>query len=633
MVSVKTILKDKLALSPPIFINRALFGGCQGDKSLRDRLSTILAQDSVNSRFIPHLHGFKFDNNFTSVEYISNEIVFKSWGRCGGMVFAALDYFLSSDRSIPQSTEMPVPCSWLDTYIYERHVACFWVIVRYAVGLALDPNPTRITNLRNDCAPNRNTYDEVREMVADRPCVIILIPRYFMDHGEWHVVLAVGCTHSDVDGEAWIHIHDPNHPDKECVLIHSEYNMLEYELDCHGRLGPLIKDDWSAYIIGYHYNYQGPPADSYEQVDLSGQDCRNWQPDPARYNNYTGSILNRADFTNNNVLGGLDFGSSEAKDADFFNVTAAKSSFSFCTFHETDFSEADLKGSSFIDATDLHSSLFKHAQLQDADFSGFTGYDTDFSNAIMNNAKFKSATLHDARFETIEANTVNFNQATLLDSKWMHAKITAIPEEEGHKWTKFGAAKMDGADFTNCEINRALFYLSRLCDAIFVDASLSHINFEFANLSGADFSNARLTYCDFINTDSIETDFDGATMSNITFDSLRAPNKYKFKNTQLNTIDIKSSNMPGAEFDGATICSLTCVGSTMDGAKFISVRLSNCSFKNCSLNDIDFSGATLTNVDFHDITMDEFTSCDWTGVSCSGVRADDSEIQNLINGL
>jgi hypothetical protein len=87
--------------------------------------------------FVPHLHGFRFLNEF------SNKAVsmIPMLGACGGMSYAALDYFLAG-QIVPPFTETPTNSSVLGRYIWDRHwdstVRSWHATTHAALSLGLD---------------------------------------------------------------------------------------------------------------------------------------------------------------------------------------------------------------------------------------------------------------------------------------------------------------------------------------------------------------------------------------------------------------------------------------------------------------------------------------------------------------
>jgi len=74
---------------------------------------------AVMTKFNPSVHGFKFINQFKNI-FISG-IDWFTGGLCGGMSYAALDYYKNS-KIIPQQNYMPAEGMPLQSYLYDRQV-------------------------------------------------------------------------------------------------------------------------------------------------------------------------------------------------------------------------------------------------------------------------------------------------------------------------------------------------------------------------------------------------------------------------------------------------------------------------------------------------------------------------------
>lgn len=93
-----------------------------GDRRVREfsfSAAPIPPSPPRRTRFDPALHGFKFVNSFKNI-FIS-EIDYTTSGLCGGMAYAALDYF-NAGKPIPPQDFMPAEGMPLQSYIYGRQV-------------------------------------------------------------------------------------------------------------------------------------------------------------------------------------------------------------------------------------------------------------------------------------------------------------------------------------------------------------------------------------------------------------------------------------------------------------------------------------------------------------------------------
>lgn len=94
------------------------YGGVERIMTDFEVLTTALSTTRM-TRFNPTTHGFKFVNNFTVQTQIAGFNGPSFGGLCGGMVYAALDYF-HAGVTIPQQDYMPAEGMPLQSYLYGR---------------------------------------------------------------------------------------------------------------------------------------------------------------------------------------------------------------------------------------------------------------------------------------------------------------------------------------------------------------------------------------------------------------------------------------------------------------------------------------------------------------------------------
>lgn len=176
------------------------------------------------AEFKPSLHGFRFVNSFTGsplpqgLDALGTLAGAPSrFGLCGGMSFAAADFFLAR-REIPQASKAPARGEPLYDMIYRRQVHSF-------NGLAA---PARFADWmrRPDAGPLGTRHltlsdlpDIVSALDAGNPVVLGLV---YASAGEplWHnhQVLAIGSSSVETAGRT-IRIYDPNYPANDSVTI------------------------------------------------------------------------------------------------------------------------------------------------------------------------------------------------------------------------------------------------------------------------------------------------------------------------------------------------------------------------------------------------------------------------------
>lgn len=167
--------------------------------------------------FVPSRHAFHFRNGFQGQVFGTGE---SAYGLCGGMSFAAADYYIAG-KEIPAQKQAPADGSALFTYIYSRQATSFGTLG--AMGMKF----TQWMQLPDDGADSTHarTMEGLPAMRAalsrGEPVVLGLV---FNRKGEkaWdnHQVLAVEEVAAESDSElARLRIYDSNFPDRDDVRI------------------------------------------------------------------------------------------------------------------------------------------------------------------------------------------------------------------------------------------------------------------------------------------------------------------------------------------------------------------------------------------------------------------------------
>jgi hypothetical protein len=172
--------------------------------------------------FDPQIHGFPFPNRFENVlpPLLARPLGFvKTTDRCGGMAYAALDFFhagiaLPAMRAEDYAGDRLSERHWLARYIFRRQVASLsnlrarnfvtW-IVRSDEGL-MEATRAELPAL-------------MRAIDTGRPVVLGMIAtRSVLDLTTNHQVVAYGYEADPGSGETRVLVYDPNSPWLEVAL-------------------------------------------------------------------------------------------------------------------------------------------------------------------------------------------------------------------------------------------------------------------------------------------------------------------------------------------------------------------------------------------------------------------------------
>jgi len=175
------------------------------------------------TRFDPALNGFHFKNSFQTVTGVFD---ITTGGLCGGMVYAAMDYF-NKGQAAPAQTYVPVNGTQLQSYIYARHINSLERVMPKWVELHANPLGARNAEFFNWGLQGTGggRLQELRsEIDAGRP-VPLGLKSLDADPSNDHVVLAIGYDMGRYRGDLGankedlkIFVYDPNSGNRTITL-------------------------------------------------------------------------------------------------------------------------------------------------------------------------------------------------------------------------------------------------------------------------------------------------------------------------------------------------------------------------------------------------------------------------------
>lgn len=164
--------------------------------------------------FRPSVHGFPFRNGFQGRILGTGE---NSYGLCGGMSFAAADYFLAQ-RPIPGGPKAPAEGTPLHEYLYARQAASFGAFG--VMGLKF-VEWMQLPDEGEDSVQSRTLsgLPAIRRTLARGEPVVLGLVLNRTGEKAWdnHQVLALD---EQTEGETTtIRIYDPNFPKRDDIII------------------------------------------------------------------------------------------------------------------------------------------------------------------------------------------------------------------------------------------------------------------------------------------------------------------------------------------------------------------------------------------------------------------------------
>ncbi|MFD1613983.1 RICIN domain-containing protein [Gelatiniphilus marinus] len=230
---------------------------------------TLARPNPKFTSFDVYKDGFNFENDFETI-VDAGIAKFKLKGLCGGMAYAANDYF-SYKMTVPATSSLPPNGSPLQKYIYERQQNSLANIDKFG-ELSFNPDGIRDEEFFYWGLEDRFYTTLKNSINKNRPIPLGLFNIY-NDPTKHHQVLAIGYDFGGYrEGRHWdpnkenvrIFIYDPNYSNEICALVpNTKENCYdEYSVTRIGnfyKLGSKKAKKWRTYFIDEKYNPKRPP--------------------------------------------------------------------------------------------------------------------------------------------------------------------------------------------------------------------------------------------------------------------------------------------------------------------------------------------------------------------------------------
>lgn len=187
----------------------------------------------VRTSFNAIHHGFKFSNSFVNrvISVPALGIDFTTKGRCGGMAFAALDYW-HHHLAIPEDSSLPVDGTLVSTYTYERLINSIVAnAFKFFHFMRTPDHPTWLNGIGVARATREEEFPKLQQLIDQgQPCALGLTQaRDVGGFGNDHQVVAYGYE----IGEPYstVLIYDNRYPNVEHRLkFKTAYDPAEREI-------------------------------------------------------------------------------------------------------------------------------------------------------------------------------------------------------------------------------------------------------------------------------------------------------------------------------------------------------------------------------------------------------------------
>lgn len=211
--------------------------------------------------FIPETHGFRFINTF------NGEDIIRWGGLCGGMVYAALDYF-NHNMPVPRQFYTPANGTPLQSYIYSRQNHATWDVNEKWSELEVSYNTRANEIFRWGLqGTNGGRLEELKNSIDDnisRPLGMFAGGVLGKDNsnGGRHVVLGVGYAMGRYRGDLGAHKEDlkiltynPNQSNVMRTLVPDLIKNCYFEVESGYA--------WRAYFVNKRYDDSHVPTRDY----------------------------------------------------------------------------------------------------------------------------------------------------------------------------------------------------------------------------------------------------------------------------------------------------------------------------------------------------------------------------------
>lgn len=211
------------------------------------------AQERMTA-FDPQRHGFQFKNTFSND--VVSQVDLRTGGLCGGMTYAALDFF-KADMAIPGQIFRPANGTRLQRYLLARQIDSMLPNLTKWAELGLNPAGARDAEFFSWGL--NNEFRNLRRFIdAGEP-----VPLGLQAHtGKSHQVLAIGyAVHGDGSLRE-IYVYDPNWQGQVSVI---RPNASVHLYDQLNRAGAPIAGSrepptrWRTYFVDHSYTRRAPP--------------------------------------------------------------------------------------------------------------------------------------------------------------------------------------------------------------------------------------------------------------------------------------------------------------------------------------------------------------------------------------
>ncbi|EAT13259.1 DUF2169 domain-containing protein [Bermanella marisrubri] len=306
-------------------------------------------------------------------------------------------------------------------------------------------------------------------------------------------------------------------------------------------------------------------------------------------------------------LAGLDFSDKDLRGIDLSHAYLEQ-----CNFKNSDLTNSNLQGAIAVrcdfshaklidcnlDQANIGGSMFAYCELRTNHSKEIEIAKSDFSNSVLGPIDFSNITnLLETRFEKCQLNSVNFSDATFLESSFAHS------------------------EFKSCQLSSATFQECNLQSISVFDSDFSGANFIECIISSSDWRKSDLTNTRILSNSTLSNSlFYDCILADATLRKIDL-NHTRYNNCTMNRCDMSESNFQYGELCGSTVKDALFMNTDCNGANlsntnlmasnFMQADLSNANLSRSNFYGCEFLSARVHHTDFSRSILDSTKLEDW----------------------
>ena len=208
------------------------------------------------TQFSPQADGFHFINSFENIVKLPIIGTIRTYGRCGGMSYTALDHYFArlsmpalATQDFAETNGVPPDSHPLANYIYRRQIKSFMTLsaIKFVLWSLFNDTRNRL-NKGVSRLTKENEFEKLKRAL-DRGIPVplgLIMARNLKDFGKNHQVIAFGYEEDETAGAQTVHLYDVNYADRE-MIVRSQADELGWQ-ECDAKGNPL-GIEWRGWFV------------------------------------------------------------------------------------------------------------------------------------------------------------------------------------------------------------------------------------------------------------------------------------------------------------------------------------------------------------------------------------------------